>query len=85
MVRKELRHLWCKMVLLLGHRDRTHGQKELLWDYEKQLIIYFQVGRELGKAEVCKEFWKQVFQDLEGLTIVRNLLLSSKTLVTRRF
>ena len=30
-----LRHLWYKKVILLKHRDRTHGQKELHWGCEE--------------------------------------------------
>ena len=39
-VKKEfLRSLQYKEVVLLKHKDRTHGQKELYWDCEEQLII----------------------------------------------
>ena len=49
MTKKEfLRHLWCKMVLLLKHGDRIHGQEELLPRvHEEQLILYLEVGRGL--------------------------------------
>ena len=30
-----LRRLWCKKVILLKHRDRIRGQKELHWGCEK--------------------------------------------------
>ena len=40
----------AKKVILLKHRDRTHGQKELPWGCEEWLIIYLQVGRGLRKA-----------------------------------
>jgi len=49
MAKKEfLRHLCCKKVVLLKHRDRTHGQKELHWGHEEWPIIYFQVARGFG-------------------------------------
>ena len=48
--KKFLRHLWCKKVNLLKHRDRTRGQKELHWGHEEQLRIYFQVERGVGRA-----------------------------------
>ena len=68
MTKKEfLRHLWCKLVVLLKHRDRTPGQKKLLpRAYEGWLIIYLGVGKVLRIAVLSKEFWKQGFQDLEG-------------------
>ena len=66
-----LRCLWCKMVVVLKHRGRTRGQKDLLpWDCEEWLIIYLGVG--LGK-EVSKEFSyaKEDLQDTGGLAIVK--------------
>ena len=52
MTKKEFfRRLWCKMVVLLKHTDRTHGQEELLpWACKEWLIIYLGVGRGLGIA-----------------------------------
>ena len=45
-----LKYLWCKMVLLLKHGDRTHGQEERLPQAcEEWLIIYLGVGRGLGE------------------------------------
>ena len=36
MAKKEfLRRFWCKKVILLKCRDRTHGQKELHWSCEE--------------------------------------------------
>ena len=66
MAKKEfLRHLCCKKVLL-NHKDRTHGEKELHLGHEEQPIAYFQLGKRLGRAQVSKEFWKQGFQDPQG-------------------
>ena len=31
----------CKRMLLLKYRDRIHGQKDLYFDCEEGLIIYF--------------------------------------------
>ena len=46
-----LKHLWCKMVVLLKPGDRTPGQEELLSQAcEGWLIIYLGVGRGLGRA-----------------------------------
>ena len=40
-----LRCLWCILMVLLKHRDRTHGLKELLpGGCERWLIIYLGVG-----------------------------------------
>ena len=52
MTKKEfLRHLWCKIVVLLKHGDRTHGQEGLLpWGYEGWLIIYLGVDGGKEKA-----------------------------------
>ena len=52
MAKKEfLRHLWCKMVVLSKHGDRTGRQKELPpWGPEEWPIIHFQVGRGLEVA-----------------------------------
>ena len=36
--------------VLLTHRDRIQGQKELPWGHEEWPIIYFQVGKGLRKA-----------------------------------
>ena len=45
MAKKEfLRHLWGKKVILLKHRDRTRGQKDLHWGDEEGPIIDCQVG-----------------------------------------
>ena len=82
-----LKHLWCKKVVLLKHRDRTHGQKELHQSHEEWLIIYFQVERGLGKALVSKEFGSKVTRTLRGQLLLGkcHLLISSKTLVMRHF
>ena len=42
-------------MVLLKDRDGTHGQKELHWGFDGGLIIYFQVGRELGIVHVSKK------------------------------
>ena len=49
MTKKEfLRHLWSKMVVLLKHGDKIHGQEEMLPQAcEEWLIIYLGVGRGL--------------------------------------
>ena len=62
MAKKEfLIRLWYKKVVLLKHRDSTHGQKEMHQGNEEWPIIYLQVGRGLGRVSVSKEFWKQGF------------------------
>ena len=62
------------------------AEKKLRWDHEKWPIIYFPVGRRLEIAQVSKEFWKQGFQDPEGLLLGKcHLLLSNKILVMRPF
>ena len=42
--KNSLRHLWCKKVILLKHRDRTCGLEELPRDQQERLIIYYRVG-----------------------------------------
>ena len=37
------------------HRDRTYGHKELHWDFEERLIIYFSVGRGRDKGSFQKD------------------------------
>ena len=62
-----LRHLWCKVVVLLKHRDRIRGQEEWLppglWG-EADYIPGSWEG--FGDSILSKEFWRQGFQDLEG-------------------
>ena len=72
MTKKEfLRHLWCKMVVLLKHRDRTHGQEELLpRACEGWLIIYLGVGRGLRIVYSLRNFGSKVSRTLRGLAIV---------------
>ena len=52
MTKKEfLRHLWCKMVVLLKAGDRTRGQGELLSQAcDGRLMMYLGVRRGLGIA-----------------------------------
>ena len=51
MAEKEfLGYLLCTKVVLVKHRDRTYGQKELCWGREEWSILYFQVGRGLGRV-----------------------------------
>ena len=87
MAKKEfLRCLRCKKVVLLKHGDRTVGRK-LCWGCEEWLIIYLQIGRGLGIAQVSKVFWKQGFQDPRRLALSGkgNLLLFSKNSVMTPF
>ena len=63
----------AKNVILLKHGDSTRGQKELHWGCEEWLSIYLQVGMGLGTV-----FWKQGFQDLEGLAVVRKTFITVK-------
>lgn len=47
---KFVKHFQCKKVLLLKHWGwAPRGRKELPWDYEEWLIIYFSVGRDRDK------------------------------------
>ena len=72
MTKKEfLRRLWCKMVVLLKHGDRIHGQEELLpWACEGWLIIYLGVGRGLRIAYSLRNFGNKVSRTLRGPAIV---------------
>ena len=36
---------WYKKVVLLKHRDKTYGQKELCHSHEEWPIVYLQAGR----------------------------------------
>ena len=57
MAKKEfLRLLSCKMVVLLKHGDRTHGQKELHWCSEEQLIIHLELREVRKKGGFQKTF-----------------------------
>ena len=70
MVKEEyLRCLWCTKVILLKHRDRTHGQKgQLPQDCEGQLTIYSGVGGGKDKGSFQKDFHmlKKTHRILEG-------------------
>lgn len=51
------RCLWCRMVVLLKHWDRTHGHKELLyWVCEGWLSIYWRAGRSKEKGGFRRVF-----------------------------
>ena len=54
MAEKFLRHPGCGKMVLLKHRDRTHGQKELPWGCEEWLIIYNGVGGGKEKRKYLK-------------------------------
>ena len=56
------------MVVSLKHRDRTHGQEELLpWAREGRLIIYLGVGTGLGIAYYSlRNFGSKVSRTLRG-------------------
>ena len=60
-------------MLLLKHRDKTHGQEELPWDLEERLIIYLGVGGGKVKGKFPKRFSyaKEDSQDTGGLAIVK--------------
>ena len=48
------------------------GRKSSTGAVRKWLVVYFREGRGLGIADFfSKELWKQGFQDLEGLAIIR--------------
>ena len=84
MTKKEfLRRLWCKMVVLLKHRDRTHGQEESCFPRacEGWLIIYLGVGRGLRIAYSLRNSGSKVSRTLKGLAIVgkRPRIPSNKT------
>ena len=56
------------MVVSLKHRDRTHGQEELLpWAREEADYIPGSWDGFGDSILLSKEFWKQGFQDLEGV------------------
>lgn len=44
--------LRCQKVLLLKSGDRIRGPKELQWGREEWPIIYFPVGRGLGRISL---------------------------------
>ena len=70
------------MEVLLKHRDRTHGQEELLpRACEGWLITYLGVGRGLRIVYSLRNFESKVSRTLRGLAIVGkgHLLLSNKT------
>ena len=67
-----LRHLWCKTVVLLKHRDRMGGQKELLpQDTEGRLIIYLGVGGGMKKWKFPNDFCmvERTYKILEALPL----------------
>jgi len=72
------RCFWCKKVVLLKHRVRTPGQKELHWGCEEQLIIYYGVGGGKEKRRFSKDlsYAKEDLQDSGGLAIVKLGLFS---------
>ena len=59
--------------ILLKHRDKTLGQKELSQDYEQRLIIDLGVGGGKVKGKFLKGFSyaKEDSQDVNGLAIVK--------------
>ena len=72
MAKKEfLRCLWCKKVVLLKYRNKTHGQKVLHCGHEEWLIIYLQVGRVLGIPPVSKEFGSKASWPWRGSALAR--------------
>ena len=46
--------LYFPIIILLNHRDRTHGQKELHWGCEEWPVIYHGVEGGKGKREAYK-------------------------------
>ena len=44
-------------VILLKHGDRTCGQKELHWDCEEWLLIYYGAGGGKVKREASKKIF----------------------------
>lgn len=64
-----LRHVWCKIVVLLKQGDRTGGQKELHWAYEEQLIIFYLFGG--GKLKRRFSYPKEDLRDTRDLAIVK--------------
>ena len=68
MTKKEfLRHLWCKMVVLLTHRDRTHGQEELLPRACEGWLI---VERGLRIVYSLRNLGSKISRTLRGLAII---------------
>ena len=71
MTKKEfLRQLWCKMVVLLKHGDRTCGQEELLpWAW----LYTWELGEE-GRKRFSRQlsYTKEDLQDTGGLAIVQH-------------
>ena len=57
MAEKFLRHPGCGKMVLLKHRDRTHGQEELRRDCEEWLMTDFYVcgGTGVETVSVCRE------------------------------
>ena len=70
-----LRRLWCKMVVLLKHGDKTRGQEVMLsWACEGWLTVYLGVSTpKIRKREISKElsYIKEDLQDTGGLAIVQ--------------
>ena len=64
-----LRRLWCKQVVLLTHRDRTRGQKELHWGH-RLLSAWREVDRETVSKELL-DAESRVLQDPEDVAIVK--------------
>ena len=62
-------------MILLEHRDRTHGQKELPWDHEERLVLYSGVGgsKVQGKFPVRFPYAEEDShsQDTGGLAVVK--------------
>ena len=50
-----LRH-GCKKVILLKHKDRTHGQKELRWVVKNGWLHTVELGRYRQKGGLQKDF-----------------------------
>ena len=74
MTKKEfLKISLVQKLILLKHRDRTLGQKELLWDHKERLVIYYGIGggQVQGKFPVRFPYAKEDSQDTGGLAIVK--------------
>ena len=64
----------AKKVILLKHRDRTHGLKELPWSCKDSVIISYGVGGEIkakGRPPKVLSYAKEDSQDTGGLAITR--------------
>ena len=81
MAEKEfLRCLWYKMVVLLKHGDRTHGQEELFGDCEERLITYLGVGGGRVEGNFYKDFHmlKTTHRILKAIVKLRLFFLLAK-------